>query len=1557
MKKFYYILCFFMLTTLGLDAQKVDYDISSKWFLGLNLGGTWQSSDVTNNTNVGYGFTLGKSYNYAYGKPFSFDIRGRYLGGYWYGQDLSKTDAAGYSGTTLKPYMDSLGFGVNNFQAQNHEVSLELVLHANRLTEKTGFDPYIFGGIGLVWNQTYGDLRFGDTIAGSGGIYNYDPNQIGSSSYLFNLHDGQYETNLEGTSADIDKWNIDFMPSLGFGLGYRVGKRATIGLEHKTTFTLRDDYDGFTSAIRSKNDWYHYTSLYINFRFRARGTTSLNDNNNNVNNINNFNSNCLTPEVVFTSPFNNSTNVSTNGGFYTVKASVKNLETAQGLSFKVNGVNVTNFIFKPEIDYFEANVYLSSGTNNLQLTGINDCGQDQETTQIVYTQCYAPIVAFTNPNVVGSVVENQTYTVQASISNLNGGQLSVSHNNNPVYNYNLDANSGILSFTVYLTTGENTFSINASNDCGSVVSSSYIRYERCLSPTIYSNSLNASGITVSSQSFNFSAIVNYASSNQISVTQNNQLITNFSYNSLTGQVDKAVFLNPGLNTFVITATNACGTTTQTYIVNYTRDCVNPIVNINSIANNSLVYNADLAFSAQVLNVLNAGGITLSINGINIQNFNFNTATGSVYGSLVLVPGVNTIVLRATNDCGTVTQTIAVNYQTCNLPVITSINPSTDISSVNTSVFNLEAIITNLTSQQDVTLNLNGQNLSNFNFLPNGTINANLTLNLGSNVLIVYAQNNCGSISKTYVIERLTCNAPAILLTNTLVSGSTTTSSQYNLLGTVANVSSVNGITVTLNGQVVNNISFNATTGQISKTFTLSPGYNTIIVSAVNTCGSVSESYSINYQNCTAPTISTITPSSLNSSVNNEAFTFSANIGNVTQAQGISVTLNGQAVTNYNFSSATGRVSGTLNLSPGSNTIVITATNPCGTVSETISVNFLNCKSPVLNISSPVILNSTVSAEDFAVSASITNITNAQGVTITLNGQIVSNGFTPTTGKVSALFKLIPGQNTIVITATNDCGTATQTILVNYQNCTAPTISTITPSSLNSSVNNEAFTFSANIGNITQSQGVTVTLNGQAVTNYNFSSATGRVSGTLNLNPGSNTIVITATNPCGTVSETISVNFLNCKSPVLNISSPFSLNSTVDSEDFAVSASITNITNAQGVTITLNGQIVSNGFTPTTGKVSALFKLIPGQNKIVITATNDCGTATETILVNYQNCTAPTISTITPSSLNSSVNNESFTFSANIGNVTQSQGVTVTLNGQAVTNYNFSSATGRVSGTLNLNPGSNTIVITATNPCGTVSETISVNFLNCKSPVLNISSPVSLNSTVDSEDFAVSASISNVTNAQGVTITLNGQIVSNGFTPTTGKVSALFKLIAGQNAIVITVTNDCGTATQTITVTYNPAPTVEEEKITICHYPPGNNGNPQTLEIPISAWPAHQAHGDVVGPCVEIPNENGNNQNGNGNSGGNSENQNGNSGSGSNGNNNSENGNNGSNGSGNAGNNGSGNGNGGNKQVEKDTKPEVKPDVNPPVKTEIKEEKPENTPKPAAPVTPKGKGGG
>ena len=41
---------------------------------------------------------------------------------------------------------------------------------------------------------------------------------------------------------------------------------------------------------------------------------------------------------------------------------------------------------------------------------------------------------------------------------------------------------------------------------------------------------------------------------------------------------------------------------------------------------------------------------------------------------------------------------------------------------------------------------------------------------------------------------------------------------------------------------------------------------------------------------------------------------------------------------------------------------------------------------------------------------------------------------------------------------------------------------------------------------------------------------------------------------------------------------------------------------------------------------------------------------------------------------------------------------------------------------------------------------------------------------------------------------------------------------------------------------------DRDKLTICHFPPGNPANAHTLRIGSSAWPAHEAHGDILGSC-------------------------------------------------------------------------------------------------------------
>lgn len=56
------------------------------------------------------------------------------------------------------------------------------------------------------------------------------------------------------------------------------------------------------------------------------------------------------------------------------------------------------------------------------------------------------------------------------------------------------------------------------------------------------------------------------------------------------------------------------------------------------------------------------------------------------------------------------------------------------------------------------------------------------------------------------------------------------------------------------------------------------------------------------------------------------------------------------------------------------------------------------------------------------------------------------------------------------------------------------------------------------------------------------------------------------------------------------------------------------------------------------------------------------------------------------------------------------------------------------------------------------------------------------------------------------------------------------------------------ALATTLVVATPASAAKQEKVTICHVPPGNPDNAHTIIVGAPSVPAHLAHGDFVGAC-------------------------------------------------------------------------------------------------------------
>jgi len=1365
MKNLYFLLLFSLIGTVTSFAQKIDYDHSSKWFLGFNVGATWSSTDVKSTTNSGWGVILGKSFNYNYGSVLSFDLRGRYLHGNWYGQNQDTTSLINYTGTALSGYKNGQGFTVNNFQSDVHRIALELAIHLNSVREKTGFDPYIFGGVGLTFKQTYGDLYYkGDSTY----LYDYSSmlNNGPLKPQLSANMDGIYDTPLDGSS---NKYKAYFMPSLGIGLGYQLGKRVSIGIEHKTTFTLKDDFDGYVSKTpRARNDWYHYTSAYIQFRFRTRGDGTTNsDGNNSSGNINNFNGNCISPKITFNSTVNNTV-------IYAVYRLSLNITEVAG-SNKIQLLDANNqpvlFNYDMTSKQLIADINLKQGSNSFTVKAENDCGKDTKTFTVTYAPCLAPTATFTNPTAPNTTVKNNNFTINAMLGNVTAGaKIDITLNNNFVQGFNYNPATGILMSSLNLQPGINTITLGVSTECGNVNVSTTINYDNCQNPVLQLVSPSATGTTSSSSALTIIANVkNVNNASELRLFQNNTEFRNFTF--VNGQLQYIATLTRGTNTFVISASTNCGTVTQTFDVTY-QDCTAPIITISAPQNNATVTSGSIALKAKVENVTAKQNISVKLNGVDVPNFTFNTTTKSTESTIGLQAGMNVITVSASNNCGSDIETIYLTYNNCITPVISVNNvPST----VTSAGFLLTAQIQNMPDAQGLQLSQNGTPI-NYNYV-NGTLTSTVNLVPGNNTFTISASRTCGNALKNITIYYNDCIAPTVSIQNPSTSGTSTNVAAFIFKAIATNVNATSGITVTKNGT---NIPFVLNAGIIEATTTLAEGSNVFKVNVANGCGTDSKTASITYVNCLPPVVTLVNPITANATVNSPQLNLKASILNAGN-NGIAVKLNGTTV-NYSFSN--GVLTAGLTLVPGTNTILLSANNNCGSDIETITVFYDNCVAPQIQFNTPN--NQTLSSGVLNLSATISGTLTSQNIALTVNGQ--NKGFTWLNGALSANLTLTEGVNTIVLSASNSCGSIVSTLTETVVTCVPPVVTLTSPLTSGTTVNSANYTFSAVVQNAA-AQGITLKLNGTVVpATYN----NGMVQANVTLQNGLNTFVLTATNACGNDAETVNINYTPCLPPVVTLSTPSTSGTTVNAASFAFSAAVQNA-EAQGITLKLNGNVVAATYN--NGMVQANVTLQNGLNTFVLTATNSCGNDAETVTINYSNCVPPVVTLTTPASNGTNVTAASFGFSAAVQNA-EAQAITLKLNGNVVAaTYN----NGMVQANVTLQSGLNTFVLTATNTCGNDAETVSINYTPCLPPVVTLTAPSASGTTVNIASFAFSASVQNA-EAQGITVKLNGNVVAATYN--SGLVLANVTLQNGLNTFVLTASNACGNDAETVTINYN-----------------------------------------------------------------------------------------------------------------------------------------------------------
>jgi len=471
---------------------------------------------------------------------------------------------------------------------------------------------------------------------------------------------------------------------------------------------------------------------------------------------------------------------------------------------------------------------------------------------------------------------------------------------------------------------------------------------------------------------------------------------------------------------------------------------------------------------------------------------------------------------------------------------------------------------------------------------------------------------------------------------------------------------------------------------------LSLGLNTITINGTNLCGSDATSFTVTYQNCVAPIISLITPANNISTTITGAYRCRMKVEN-SQQNNIKVMLNNQQINNFTYNAATKIVEASLTLTAGANTIVISASNPCGTDVETVYINNENCKSPTVVINGTN--NATVVNSSYTWTAQIQNIANAQGLLVSQNGNPIN--FDYSNGVVTCFSTLQLGNNTFLVSAANGCGRDSKSLTVELIKCEQPSVSINGESG--STVTSAVYLLSANVINMASAQGITLTFNGTPMNNFTY--LNNELSANITLIPGENTFVLSALNACGNGTETFIIYYNQCDAPIVALSANLPNNSITEATSLTLNASITNYNNQTVIQVTKNGNILS-GYTNNNGQISGTINLPLGITTLIVTASNPCGQDTKTYEINR--CKAATITLSIPNNDNSNTSTSNYFIQLNLANVENINMVTVTQNGLALTNLTLSTTI--LGGAVTLQPGSNTFLVSVNTPCGLVTKT-------------------------------------------------------------------------------------------------------------------------------------------------------------------------------------------------------------------------------------------------------------
>lgn len=442
-----------------------------------------------------------------------------------------------------------------------------------------------------------------------------------------------------------------------------------------------------------------------------------------------------------------------------IEAKINKSVSKRNIKLFLNQFEIKNFLFESSRGILKSSLYLDEGQNTIKIA-LNangqeyieeykmNCGLVQNDNTLPNETINLPAIDVFYPK-NNLNIENDVIRLKANVKYVESKtEIEILLNNNPIQDFDFDAETGEIFAQLELNEGINKLYIKASNAKGESENEVSFSYEIPIKypPGVLINSPR-NGFKSEKNIVVFRAsIENVSSREDIYVTLNGDDYSDFNYDEKLGIVFSNLPLKLGKNTLKVEAENKLGMEYDEVTFEY-RSKVVPAVEITSPKNGIIMSVAYVPIRAVVQNVERKSDVQITVNG---SRFNSLSLDGDNLVSKVRVKqGRNEIIIKAVNDYGMSSDTLVVSFNgKPQKPTIELENPKKSGGYTSSRQLEFLAKVEGISHSSFVDLTLNGRDVTNLRYIRDKKmVKANLQLKKGWNTIIIKASNKSGSTTR------------------------------------------------------------------------------------------------------------------------------------------------------------------------------------------------------------------------------------------------------------------------------------------------------------------------------------------------------------------------------------------------------------------------------------------------------------------------------------------------------------------------------------------------------------------------------------------------------------------------------------------------------------------------------------------------------------------------------------------------------------------------------------------------------------------------------------------